>query len=546
MVGLSVLFDARRENVYKVVFAVVSIICAQVALRLMLGYSGWSHIARESIASFLLCFIILTFLGRKFLAFYLVVLFLVGFSYGVVGLTYGLPDRNAIEIFMLTDGGEAVEFLRRVPPYVFAYYCVFILLFMNALHWVFVLPDIRMSRGVCLILVFLLIAISLSSVIRTYFGGESFSWKDVRLTEVSFPMRIYSDYKFNKEFDEERSRGYGTSTVKVSPIPNQEQCEVCVFVMGESVRADFMEVYGAPWNNTPWMQATPGVLFRNMYSAANATASSLSVALYSYDEEGKSPYSDNLISMANAAGYHTAWFSNQGARSKHDSPAAIVASYANESCFIKESLPLDGKQHKDIELLDNLKSVLDEDGKIFVVLHLEGSHPLACERTNGEMDEYFVSDELSCYIRSIRDTDYLLSKVSDLLKQKSNGRRWGIMYTADHGLDFSKNRHGLLLSHGGNFADAYRVPLFFVNSTSNLRQEIDSERSGRYLLYIVANWLGYRVEGDRYVTDCRWLDDVVCEDQDRVRRRSGPFFSIKTLPEYTLKNFLKNGFSLPN
>ena len=66
----------------------------------------------------------------------------------------------------------------------------------------------------------------------------------------------------------------------------------------------------------------------------------------------------------------------------------------------------------DEDLLEPFKESLALPGKKLIVLHLIGSHPQACRRTNDRYTEFFKSQELSCYIESLKNTDQSISSHS--------------------------------------------------------------------------------------------------------------------------------------
>ena len=534
------LFQCGSKNTILVVLFVVSLLFMFVEARYFWGYQNTSRILRESLSSVLMALLLFSFLGKRVVAGYLGLIFAVAFVYGIVGRTYGLPDQNAIVAFLYTDSHEAMEYFLRVPPSVYLEYFVFVLLFALTCYLLFKIKlDFLKKPWVKGGLFCLLVMFSSSTVVRYALNGHAVGVRDIRLTEVTLPAYIYDGFAKITENDKERSILNREVSWMLSEKQGGAQCDLCVLVMGESVRSDFMGAYGAPWDNTPWMSSVPGKLFMNAISSANATAPSLSVSLYSYHPDGRSPFGDNVISLAKKAGYFTGWYSNQGRTSEHDSPISQVASYADEAVFIRESLPKSIDGYSDFDLVDFVNRAASRKGKVFLVLHLVGSHPSACSRTNGKYDEFFASKELSCYIKSIRNTDQLLKEISQVLARHASGRSWGLMYTSDHAVNLVEGLEGWAVSHGVGYQDAYKVPLFVTGSEYKKHQIISSQRSARFLTYMIGDWLGVKAVGKNGSVNCDWFSDVDCEDQNKVRMGYGEFIPIESLKSYSLRDFIK-------
>lgn len=374
-------------------------------------------------------------------------------------------------------------------------------------------------------------------MLKSYKRHGAIQMTDWRISEVVLFRDLEAAFDSITEEDKKRSLFDRSVNWRIEPIPGVSNgCEVCILVMGESARRDFMQAYGAPWQNTPWMSQAPGLLFKNFISASSATAPSLSVELYAPDANGMAPWGDNVITLANMAGYHTEWISNQNKGSNVDSPISQVASFADGEAFKTENINV--TKLPDDAMLPDIATALVNKGKVFVVVHLMGSHPMACNRTNGEYDDYFISKELSCYIKSLKNTDEFLKKVSELAQDLADGRTWSLMYTSDHALDFAKTSEGWGMKHMAERQNSFQVPLFITGSGYQEKVVVDALRSGRYFSLLVAQWMGWKAEGRELAPECDWLSNEVCPDQNKVRAWYGPFFPIESLPDYPLSNFM--------
>ena len=103
-----------------------------------------------------------------------------------------------------------------------------------------------------------------------------------------------------------------------------------ILIIGESMRKDYMSLYGFPLKTTPFLERVKGTVFENYYSAAPNTQPSLQHTLYRA-EKGETVYTDNIISLAKKAGVKTYWISNQGKIGEFDTMASRIGQSADET-----------------------------------------------------------------------------------------------------------------------------------------------------------------------------------------------------------------------
>ena len=93
-------------------------------------------------------------------------------------------------------------------------------------------------------------------------------------------------------------------------------------------------------------------------------------------------YSLSLVDLIKSAGVKTYWLSNQGMIGKFDTPVSSLASKSDETFFLKKGGSFNSTNFSDFDLLPKFAQVLENSvqGKRFIVLHIYGSHPMACDR----------------------------------------------------------------------------------------------------------------------------------------------------------------------
>ena len=104
-------------------------------VRYMLGYVPSGYVLRDALSGFAITVIVLALFRGWGVAVYLGLWALLALAYGAVGMTYGLPDANAIAALINTNPEEASEFFALLPTRVYLFYGV--LVFWCALLWLY-------------------------------------------------------------------------------------------------------------------------------------------------------------------------------------------------------------------------------------------------------------------------------------------------------------------------------------------------------------------------------------------------------------------------
>lgn len=161
---------------------------------------------------------------------------------------------------------------------------------------------------------------------------------------------------------------------------------VHVLVIGESQNRQYMHAYGGPDGTTPWLDtkkdAPDCILFQHAYSNHTYTVAALSYALTE-----KNQYNDidmeqafSLIELAKAAGYRTAFISNQGKNGAGDTPVSVIASDADVTIFLNEHQYSDHLHYDGAlvaafdEAVQQLRLAEDAAKDALIVVHLMGCH----------------------------------------------------------------------------------------------------------------------------------------------------------------------------
>lgn len=207
--------------------------------------------------------------------------------------------------------------------------------------------------------------------------------------------------------------------------------------------------------------------------------------------DNKPQYQDNFVTLANRAGFQTWWFSNQGQIGEYDTTIASIAKRADEAHFLKNGDFEADKNTRDDALLTMTAQVLatERTQPQLIVLHLMGSHPQACDRTQGKYATFVQSKETSCYLYTMTQTDDLLRQLYTQLRH--SGDSFSLVYFSDHGLAFKERGKAVqYLAHDDKFQQNFQVPFMVLSSDSKAHRIIKARRSANDFLSFFSQWTG--------------------------------------------------------
>lgn len=472
------------------------------------------------ITLFLLLMVSASLSSRLYQALVLLVC-LISSSYVPIGWTYGPPDFNGVLAVFYSNRKEGTDFINAIP---WVYYCCSLIGVLLTLT-IFNFKIKRFKyRGLAITAVVLSM---ISTPVKLYFTTGEFN-----LASNGMPIiRVFSDTLINYRRVAEQNALLKLSLTtpdRWHPEVRASRYQLHILVIGESARRDFLHAYGFPVANTPFMSSAPGEIFAHYISAASSTQTSLKNSL-ALRQQGRIELNNNIITLARKAGFYTYWLSNQGSLGVHDTPVASIGKHADQSLFLRNGESDDAHYLPDTQLLPAIRSGIDDyRPRKLVVIHLIGSHPDACTRTDGRYEVFRKSKEISCYIESIKQTDQLLAQVAALAN--ASGQTWSMMYFSDHGLSFDDaNTPYARLSHHDNFKENYNIPLFITASDSQQRHINAQPRSAMNFLALFAEWMG--IEDKLISGDCPMRADTPCGNQDTIIQFNGQTEAYSRLAE---------------
>ena len=404
--------------------------------------------------------------------------------------TFGTTFNDGFAISVLqSDPDEVVKMLGMYIPYLCAFAFLSLLFLAVIIKYDVSLPTKKVTG------ILLLIVIS-----GSLFSACQFAYKDAKNKKAFSPYILASRFAtytpfFNLNYFALAAKEHQRLLSIANTVPyfqlsvRDTGIDTYVLIVGESVRVDNMSLYGYTRSTTPQVEAQRKQikLFNQAISGAPYTALSVPLSLtadsvLSHDIHN---YPDNIINMANQAGFQTFWLSSQSAFRQNDTAVTSIAMRAMETVYVRGFDEL---------LLPHLSQALQQNTqqKKLIVLHLNGSHEPACSAYPQSSAVFQPQDDQdACYDNSIHYTDSLLGQVFELLKD----RRASVMYFADHGLERDPTKKNVYF-HGGREASqqAYHVPMFIWYSPV-LGDGVDRTTennifSTAYNNYLINAWMG--------------------------------------------------------
>ena len=220
----------------------------------------------------------------------------------------------------------------------------------------------------------------------------------------------------------------------------EEQGELYLLIIGESLASANVSSYGYRIETTPKLSQSGAILFTNAFANYTHTIPALNLALTKANQYNKKSHTEvpSLISIAKDAGFKVAWLSTQSESGFWDLPITLLA---KESDYVVFEGGLDGVL---LPQIDKYLKTIDMSKNNLVILNMTGSHLSYSTRTKGlDIDlpvaskAFYNNKNNIDYDKSVRYTDILFAQILERLEQEKSFR--GMIYFSDHGEDVFNN-----------------------------------------------------------------------------------------------------------
>ncbi len=244
--------------------------------------------------------------------------------------------------------------------------------------------------------------------------------------------------------------------------------EIYVLIIGETARAHNWSLYGYEKKTTPHADTMSNLIKFNALTQSNTTHKSVPMLLTPADAENYELIyrCKSIITLFKECGFKSIYLTN------HNYNGTFMENYFNEadiSISLRESGW--GNNH-DYPMADTLETMLkrEKGNKLFVVMHLYGSHFKYSERYSPEFARWqpdhaevispkFKQELANGYNNSILSTDYLLDRIISTIRNEQC--QSFVVYASDHGEDLMDDRRKRFL-HASPLPTAHQLYIPFI------------------------------------------------------------------------------------
>jgi glucan phosphoethanolaminetransferase (alkaline phosphatase superfamily) len=445
---------------------------SSISMLLGLGYAeDWSNKNIITGIIFFCCY--LTGAAHRYTLIFLLISFSILSLYFPTGLIYGKPTAEVLNPLLHTNKLEAIGYVLALK-----YYLLIPILFICIQYLIYrIVKNTESKKSLTTIILFYFF---------TYLSLFGISITNQSINEEAPLKNIISAYKIIQKQKEELKKYIGdNANIQINLIDNRDDTEVRVVIIGESVRKDYLSVYGYPLNTTPYLNTAKGIFVDGLIAAAPNTEQSLSRVLFkTLPDQNKIYWGVNFVSLANKAGYETYWISNQGITEYGDDIFYALAQSANHIQFFKKG-NYSSNDTDDEEVLPIVSKIVNSNIKHKVIfVHMIGSHEPVCYRLGNFQPSVKTHNEASCYALTIKKLDLFIKKITNILNKK----KYKLMYFSDHGLSVEKKR----IFHTADIYEVYQIPLFYLDSEAKEHIKIKKMISSLNVLDLYSNFINIK------------------------------------------------------
>ena len=250
------------------------------------------------------------------------------------------------------------------------------------------------------------------------------------------------NYVQNKQFIEQPRQVFTAGTTTCG-----EDSLTVVFILGESLRSENLQLNGYERQTTPYLCAERNVVsLRNVRSEEGFTHSSVPMILTRADSlhRDRVDTEKSFIDLLKQAGYHTTWIANQESVSTFlyfmEECDTLVYANSGRSLYVYD-------KWLDEDMLPLLDERLKEEGRNFILMHSIGSHwyyeahyPDSMARYEPRIKSRVISSNtheemVNSYDNTIVYSDWFWHEVIERLRD----RKALLFYLSDHSESLGEN-----------------------------------------------------------------------------------------------------------
>ena len=323
------------------------------------------------------------------------------------------------------------------------------------------------------------------------------------LSYKCYPPKIFVDACKNFQQIKQENSSFENNLKNPTDIvitKNSKKFKNVAVIIGESLTSDYLQVMGYPHETTPKLNKMNGHFYKNFISAAPYTNHSVYRTLNHCPDKQNYQMNNNLVSLANQAGFATYFFAAEPGDDINMSYSALSKYHAGNlpKSFEPGKISLTNPYRDDMPLLNYVRlSLSDNEESRMIFLHMMGHHPRVCKRLRG-YPNYFKNlkhenmeggQELNCYLSVTKKLDDFIADIDSQLKELNEP--YAIFYFSDHGVVFDMDsKGGAFIHHGADYKSNYRVPYMVISSDIKEHKVFEGYASGYDMLPNILYYLG--------------------------------------------------------
>lgn len=249
-----------------------------------------------------------------------------------------------------------------------------------------------------------------------------------------------------------------------------------IFILGESLTPHHMSLYGYEFPTTPFLLTQKNNQnFFHTIGLSGGVSTDISVAFLmnmGFGDAGgiKAAKGEHcLFRLAKKKKFKTHFLSAQSSQQLHYiSPYLCALSLNNyKSLEVISPETLNDQAADDKVLLRELKNVLDQNDRHFIVLHQRGSHGPWELRSNEKNRKFPHDNKVNHYNNSVVEFDLFFEELSKLLSHLS--KKTLVLFVSDHGEAMGQEGKW---GHGQLTRPAFEIPFIVMSFKKNLPEDV--------------------------------------------------------------------------
>ncbi|MGC6342990.1 sulfatase-like hydrolase/transferase, partial [Bisgaard Taxon 45] len=287
-------FKIKKQEIFILLLLFVYILASHLILHISITFFSilgsllfWISIYYLSLGFFRLLFIFYTLLVGGLILLY----------------PYSKINLSIVASIFESNTNEIIEYF--ISIYNFYFLLIFLYVLLGFFILFFVLKfgvDFYVSKRLNVIILFSCILVSFYKPFKEFIKGDCFSISNIRTYPVQVIVNISNityDYFLQRK---KLERGLEIKADwKINSV--SAKYDNYVLVIGESMRADYMSLYGYPIETTPFLKQTNGIIFNNYIASAPNTQPSLLNSFYA-KEYNDIKENEHIINLAISAGFN--------------------------------------------------------------------------------------------------------------------------------------------------------------------------------------------------------------------------------------------------